>query len=105
MTRNKDDDGNDNVFIGEGPFPRGDGNVVIRPGGPSGDIRIGGGVAIGRGAQADETSVAIGSGAGAGRPSAMMAQGWWDAPWLVTLVGGVLAAIMAGAVLALLQVS
>ena len=96
-------DGNENVFIGQGPFPRGNGNVVIRPNGLSGNIRIGGGVAIGHGAQADETSVAIGSGAGAGRRWAMVRQRWWDSSLVVQLAVGTLAAILASALLALLH--
>jgi hypothetical protein len=96
------EDGDDNVFIGQGPFPRGNGNVVIRPGGPCGYIRIGGGVAIGRDAQADGTSVAIGSGAGAGRRSAMSR--WRDSPWIVTIVAGTIAAVASGALLALLHI-
>jgi len=101
--RSASDDGNENVFIGQGPFPRGNGNVVIRPNGLSGNIRIGGGVAIGHGAQADETSVAIGSGAGAGRRWAMVRQRWWDSSLVVQLAVGTLAAILASALLALLH--
>jgi hypothetical protein len=97
------DTGDDNVFIGEGPFPHGSGNVVIRPGGPGGHVRIGGGVAIGRGAQADETSTALGSGARAGGRATTMDARWWNSPWTVTLIAGTLAAVTADAVLSLLH--
>jgi hypothetical protein len=98
-----DGDGDENVFIGQGPFSRGSRNVIIRPSGPSGDIRIGGGVAIGHGAQADESSVAIGSGAGAGRKLAEMRQRWWDAPWLVQFATATLAAMLGSILIMLLQ--
>ena len=103
MADNDQDD--DNVFIGDGPFPRGNGNVVIRPG-AGGHIRIdgsGGGIAIGNDAQAGEGSISIGNRSGAGRRSDMAQQRWWHGPWTVTLVAGTLAAIVSGALLSLLH--
>jgi hypothetical protein len=89
-----------NVFIGHGAFPRGSGNVVIRPA-PGGDVRVSGGVAIGHGAEADESSVAIGHQARITRLPAPA--GRWDSPWTVALVAGTLTAVVSGALLALLH--
>ncbi len=88
--------GDDNVVIGRAPRVLGSGNVIVNTGDDYANVTIPGGTAIGRGAWADETSVALGAGAGAGRRrSASMVTraapttNWWEEPWLVTLLGGV----------------
>jgi hypothetical protein len=105
--------GDDNVFVGRVPQNAGDRNVIIDPG--KGDLWIGGGTAIGYGAQADSTSVAIGAYAGGGAKPANLEDSshrepavrprWWKSPWLVTVMGGALAGILAAAVGALLHIS
>jgi len=66
---NKDKIGDDNTFVGDGPFPStaGSRNTIVRPMDGSSDVIMNqGGLAIGSGASADSTSIAIGSGASAG---------------------------------------
>lgn len=62
--------GDDNTIVGNVP-PRsmGSRNVIVGPTDDKGDIRLGGGTAMGYGARADPTSVAVGSGAMAGAPT------------------------------------
>jgi hypothetical protein len=94
--------GDDNVVIGRAPRVLGSGNVIVNTGDAYGNVVIPGGTAIGRGAWADETSVALGAGAGAGRrrSTSMVARpaaptkNWWEEPWLVTLLGGVVVGLL-----------
>lgn len=65
--------GDDNVLIGDVAGEVGSRNVIIRPG-RGDDLRIGGGTAIGFGAHADPTSVAIGTFAIAGTTAACEAE-------------------------------
>jgi hypothetical protein len=58
--------GDESVVIGTPPGHVGDRSVVIGPTDSRGNVRIGGGVAVGYNANADATSVAIGAHAGAG---------------------------------------
>jgi hypothetical protein len=55
--------GNENTYVGAGPAPSmGDGNTIYTLTDPNGNVLINkGGTAIGAGAQADNTSVAIGA--------------------------------------------
>jgi hypothetical protein len=94
--------GDDNVVIGRAPRVLGSGNVIVNTGDAYGNVVIPGGTAIGRGAWADETSVALGAGAGAGRRRstsmvtrpAAPATNWWEESWLVTLLGGVVVGLL-----------
>jgi hypothetical protein len=55
--------GSDNTYVGEGPIPAmGDGNTIYTLANASGDVLLNrGGTAIGSGARADSTSVAVGA--------------------------------------------
>lgn len=57
--------GSDNTYVGEGPVPRmGDGNTIYTLADANGNVIVNrGGTAIGAGARADSTSVAVGAGA------------------------------------------
>ncbi len=57
--------GSDNTYVGEGPVPAmGDGNTIYTLADANGSVLLNrGGTAIGAGARADSTSVAVGAGA------------------------------------------
>jgi hypothetical protein len=62
--------GDDNTIIGNVPSrSMGSRNVIVGSTDDKGNVRLGGGTAMGYGARADPTSVAVGSGAMAGAPA------------------------------------
>jgi hypothetical protein len=69
MTEHDDDNlaGDDNTYVGPGPFrSTGSRNTVWTAADAHGNVVIPGGTAVGYGARADATSVAVGSGASGG---------------------------------------
>jgi hypothetical protein len=60
--------GSDNTVIGTAPCHMGDGNTIINQADANGNVILNrGGLAVGRGACADSTSIAVGAGANAGQ--------------------------------------